>query len=127
MSPAPDLVTASYRSYRVEMGVPLATSIGKNKNFSHAPEVRSLMPWGVFRVLDHLPVEEQAKAYRASLWRRQHRVYRDLAEVAECYPGQPLVILCWCSTATALDGACHRRWAADWLTETLGVDVPEVV
>ena len=77
----PVLAMSSYWSYRAEMGLPVVTSIGLNRDFAHAPQFNSLKPW-VLLMLDHLPVEERAKAYRASLWRRQARVEAELAALS---------------------------------------------
>lgn len=121
------LATASYWSYRPEMGVPVVTSIGRNRDFDFAPHVNSLKPWETFRKMDDRPVEEQASAYRAALYRRQRRVWADLADLRDSYPRVTLVLLCWCSTSTALDGGCHRRWAADWFATTARLNLPEML
>ena len=37
------------------------------------------------------------------------------------------VLLCWERTPLGPGNECHRRMVADWLAETLGLDVPEIV
>ena len=107
------------------MGVPVGTSIGKHLAFREAEQVESLKPWGVFRKLEHLPLDEQRAAYLASLDRREQRIRRDLEDLTVKYRGQALVLLCWETPDVALAGGCHRRWAADWFA-TKGLDVPEL-
>jgi hypothetical protein len=72
-----ELVTASYWSYRPGMGVPVRTSVGKHKDYAHAEEALSLAPWGVFKTLVNLPLPEQAERYKASLMKRQDRIWRE--------------------------------------------------
>ena len=67
--------------------------------------------------LDMLPMEEEEyrREYQAILDRLDPRqVYEDL--------GPDAVLLCWEPPGVF----CHRRLAAEWLEERLGVKVPEL-
>jgi hypothetical protein len=48
-------------------------------------------------------------------------VWNDLHELAD--PHEP-IILCW-EALKKTEQFCHRRFAADWLTDKLGIDVDE--
>ena len=120
-----DLLTSSYATYTPGMGVPVGTSIGRHPAFRGGHEIDTLKPFGIFRVMDDEPVEVQARAYRARLNRRQGRLWQELTELADAYPGTPLVLLCWCRPEVALAGGCHRRWAAQWFENEHGLRVPE--
>ena len=122
----PRLVTCSYRDYRPEMGVPVATSVGRNAHFDHAPEVQALRPFGVFRTMDDRPLEEQVRAYRHRLHQRRAQIEDEFRALAAEYPDVPFVVLCWCSAEVARRDECHRRWAAAWFEDLYGHPVPEV-
>jgi hypothetical protein len=119
------VVTSSYLDYHPDLGVPIGTSIGRHPDYATAPEIHSLKPWGVFRVLDDAPLDERITAYRHQLHRRRREVERALDDLTATYPDLPLVLLCWCTRADADANECHRRWAAAWLSDVYGVDVPE--
>lgn len=127
MIPGLELATASYGTFQPGWGVPVGTSVGRHPEFKHAPECNALKPWGVFKKMEHLPLDEQEAAYIASLNKRQGRIWAELAEIHMCYPEATLVLLCWCSPDTALTGGCHRRWAAEWFETEHGIVVPESV
>jgi hypothetical protein len=120
------LATGSYRDHRPDLGVPVATSVGPHPAFRNAPQVHALKPFGVFGVMSDRPVVEQRTAYLARLHKHARTIERVLDDLTATYPGQTLVVLCWCPRDIAVQGACHRRWAADWLDEHYGVQVPEV-
>lgn len=122
----PILATCSYARYRAEMGVPVATSVGRNPGFDTAPEFQALRPFGVFRVLDHAPLDDRIRAYRHRLHRRRAQVEHEFRSLALAYPGHTLVLLCWCSAGDADANTCHRRWAAAWFTDVYGIEVPEL-
>jgi hypothetical protein len=65
---------------------------------------------------------ECIEAYRAHLDRHHAAVRGRVLELAE---RGPLALLCWCDVDTALAGACHRRWLADWLADQGGPEIPE--
>lgn len=120
------LATCSYREYHPEMGVPVGTSIGKNKAMPEAPQLDVLKPWTTFRKMADRSVEEQCERYQRQLDDTEHRVSNALHGLQSLYPDSNLVLLCWCQL-TRLDTGpmgCHRRWLAQWL-ERRGVDVPE--
>jgi len=110
------------------MGVPLATSVGTNKNFPDAIDVPPLKPYGVFRTLDHLPLDDRIAAYHKRLDRGADGIAAGLTNLTESYPGHPLVLLCYCHLAAADTGpmGCHRRWAAVWFEERYSLHVPEL-
>lgn len=120
------LATCSYRGFDPSMGVPVRTSLGKHPQFSDVPECDTLKPRGVFRVLDHLPLAEQAAAYQHRLTGRQDALWTELRDIETSYPGLPLVLLCWCHLPTAGPNGCHRRWAAAWFQEHHHMPVPEL-
>jgi hypothetical protein len=117
------LATCSYRAYVPAMGVPVITSLGVPRGFPPAERLGSLMPYWIFGndAYDADP-EAARKAYRHRLHQRSAHILDRLAELSEKYPDQLLVLLCWEADVTA----CHRGWAAQWLHDRHGIDVPEI-
>jgi hypothetical protein len=116
------LATASYSAWRPWMGVPVGTSIGSPKWWT-GPTIqdgRSMAPWG--RLFDIEDAAEFRTAYRARLHRRQYVIFRQLDELADAYPGVPLILMCF----ERRPEDCHRSVLAGWLDEMLDVYVPEV-
>lgn len=95
-----DLVTASYASYRPGMRVPVATSMGKYPVFQHA-RVRGVEAVGRVPADGRAAVGGAARVYLHCLYKRQGRLWRELTDLVTCYPGAPLVLLCWESPLVA--------------------------
>lgn len=122
------LATCSYRALHPDMGVPVGTSIGTNKRFPGLPQAEALKPYGVFRRLDHLPLDQRIAAYHDRLDRRERQVRDNLDELVAHYGhDQRFVLLCWCHLPDADTGprGCHRRWAAEWFASRWDLTVPE--
>lgn len=118
---ATSIATASYRSWRPEHGTPVRTSVGEPR-FWRGPDLelaRSLAPFGIF---GQLTGDAARTAYLAGLDSRAHEVVAELAAIARRHPGRRLVLLCF----EPAGRVCHRRWAAGWLGQRLGLDVPEL-
>lgn len=116
-----NLATCSYALWTPEDGVPVQTSIGAPKWWDGPPlqDLRSAAPWGLMDVSD--PAEFRRK-YRARLHRNTPRILAQLGELATCYPGTVLVLMCF----ERRPQDCHRGLLAEWLSEHLGVEVLEI-
>lgn len=126
MTQLPPLATGSYRDFRPEMGVPVATSVGKpRKPMPGMETVNELAPYGVFNIKPPLPEPEFRAKYLARCAEKQPIIEAKLIEIGERHPGETLVLLCWCQIESET-AFCHRREAADFLIETYGIDVPEL-
>lgn len=122
------LVTTSYAAFKPDLGVPLATSIGKPKNFPYPRhDLKVLMPWVTFRKppFDR-DMTAAAKRYKEYLTEKKATIEHVLDEYAARYDGTPLCLLCYESKGEAMRGGCHRRWFADWVQDSYGFHVPEV-
>ncbi len=133
MNLTPDLATCNYRSMTPELGVPISTSVGKprgwhgnkEKGIPTKPYLNSIAPWGVF---NHRPAYcegEFRRLYAERLEAKADEIDAGIERYSLEYPGQRLVLLCWC-TVTHLDDYCHRRMAARWLEARYGIEVPEL-
>lgn len=123
-----NLSTCSYRDFRPDMGLPVATSIGQPKWFQPAVQLDTLKPFGVFRKLDHLPLEDRIIAYHERLDRHESRLRAEMTDLMNMYPDTRFVLLCWCHLSAPDTGpmGCHRRWAAAWFADRHDKDVPEL-
>lgn len=116
------LATARYNTWAPWMGVPVATSIGKPKWMPGIEVLKPAVPYGVFGEYDtefpyRVAYEERLNTHSAAL-------RRELERLSAKYPGQRLVLLCWCDLGKP--GAfCHRRMLADWL-QGKDVEAPEL-
>lgn len=115
------LATSYYARWRPDDGVPVQCSIGAPQWWQGPPlaDLRSTAPWGLKDVLDD---DEFRRKYRARLHRQTNRIVRELTELADSYPGTPLILMCFERDR----GNCHRLQLAEWLSERLDVEVPEV-
>lgn len=126
------LATCSYRSFHPEMGVPVGTSIGKadwfTDRYGQIPQIDTLKPFGVFRRLDHLPLDRRIEAYHERLSSRSEVLHEEIHNLWRAYGGQQLVLLCWCHLPNPDVGprGCHRRWAAEWFADGPQIEVPEL-
>lgn len=123
------IATCSYSRWSPEVGVPLVTSIGQPKwePWPTAHQIDDLKPFGIFRRMDDKPLEERIAAYHSRLDGRRGQIEKRFADLAERYPGQPLVVCCWCNLLAEDVGrrGCHRRWFAEWMLDRFGLAVPE--
>jgi len=77
-------------------------------------EYKALAPsWELVMIKD---TEEYTRRYRNEVLNRldPKKVYKDL--------GDDAILLCWEKPGEF----CHRRLVAEWLEETLGIEVPEL-
>ena len=114
--------TSSYRLWRPDLGVPVRTSVGPPR-FMQAPVVEwptVYPPWALVRA--GLPEADYRRRYRHQLHRLTPKILHELEERQEGYCA-PLVLCCHCNLAK---GWCHRRMLAEWISQKLGVEVPEV-
>lgn len=129
----PDLATCSYRALTSEMGVGVSTSVGKprgwhgsrEKGIPSKPFINEIAPYGIF---NHKPAYDEAtfrRLYAERLEENAPAIDQRIAHYQDEFPGQRLVILCWC-TISEPDGFCHRRMAARWLEDRYGIEVPEL-
>jgi hypothetical protein len=123
-----NLATCSYRAFAPQMGVPVATSVGKPRKWRKGPlEIcNPLAPYGIhgnpkFRGASD---EEWERADLKRLDVQQAKIEPALDELSTKYAGHPLVLLCY-EDVHKVD-ACHRRWAAGWFARRYGLTVPEV-
>jgi hypothetical protein len=104
--------------------VPIQTSVGRPRwaNFDVVawPVV---MPWGLVNA--GLDQADFTRKYRARLHRRTPRILAELAELLAAYPDWTLALCCF---EDLRDGSrwCHRTVLSGWLSERLGVRVPEL-
>lgn len=121
------LFTGRYRTFRPEFGVPVRITVGAPRNFRHSyDQALALAPYELMRPpykgIDDIDIE--TRVYRARLATHEDDILAQLEELAAKYSGQAAVLLCY---EDVLGGqACHRRWAAEWLGERFGWDVPEI-
>lgn len=80
---------------------------------------RSMAPWGLFDVED--PAEFRRR-YCHRLHRFAPRIIGQLEELTARYPGTVLVLMCF----ERRRRDCHRGELAEWLSERLSVEVPEI-
>jgi hypothetical protein len=116
------LATARYTSWAPWMGTPIATSIGKPKWMPGIEQLRPAVPFGVFGEYD--TEFAYRVAYEALLDKGSAALHRELVRLSAKYPGERLVLLCWCDITKA-GNFCHRRMLADWLA-TKDVEAPEL-
>lgn len=118
------LATSYYARFRSEAGVPVQCSIGAPAWWADSPhppllDLRAVAPWGLKDIADD---SEFRRQYRARLHRQSPRILAELEELRACYPGTTLVLMCFERSRTD----CHRLQLAEWLSDRLGVEVPEL-
>ena len=117
------LLTSSYHGFDRSMGVAVAISLGQPRwplPYVIADEVRELMPAGLLR-RPRLPPDEFDRLYVERL--DSIGVKRISARLTAIHAthARPLVLLCWERPGER----CHRRIAAVWIEDRLGLHVPE--
>lgn len=121
------LATCSYKGFKPEMGVPVRITVGAYR-WWQGPKllyVAELAPWGIFGKPEFNGHPEAfEKAYRERLDTNREVIEAKLTALSD--EGHVrLVLLCY-EDVYQPGLYCHRTWAANWLHETFGVDVPEV-
>lgn len=115
----PRVLTASYRTYRPDLGVPVRISLGRPENLAVADSLTDLMPFGIFRRYEGAEFDRR---YRARLDRiGVEKIAATFRDLGLAYGGTPLVLLCFEPPGQP----CHRRTFADWWHRRTGVWVPE--
>jgi hypothetical protein len=117
------LLTARYGAIDPSAGVAIQTSLGTPRWVGYGlHRWDTVMPWGLLG--EHDP-ERFARAYRRRLHQRTNRVLAELAELQAAYDGWALILACY---EDLRDGTrwCHRRVLAGWISEHLGVEIPDV-
>ncbi len=115
------LVTSSYRTYRLEIGVPVRISVERPGGCSRqlAGDLKELMPLGLTRI------ESPDEFDRLYVARLQHygteRITHRLGQIAAATGADTLVLVCFEPT----DHHCHRRLFAQWWQLRTGQGVPE--
>jgi hypothetical protein len=113
------IATCSIRAFKNEYGVPLRTTVGLIRNIA-CESGSKLAPYGLLKIADP---DEFAARYIARLDGLADAIEAQLLGVAEKYPGQTIVCLCFEDVRKDL---CHREFAAQWLHERWGIDVREL-
>lgn len=122
-----NLATCSVRGYHPELGFAVRTSVGSLRGFKHPhANVSELAPYGIFKnpKYEGASWDEKRAGYYERLNNKGVSMFTKLVELQREHPDQALVLLCWENVHQGEE--CHRRWAADWFKEQLGLDVPEV-
>jgi hypothetical protein len=126
------IATCSYRAFEPSMGLAVSISLGRPHwplPYRIAAEVSELKPWGL------LDAPDWAERYLARLDEiGPDRISRRLESLCAQTASVPtvgniadvgrerLVLLCFEKSPAG----CHRSLAARWLSENLGIDVPEL-
>jgi hypothetical protein len=118
------LLTASFRTYKPEHGVPVVASLTTPKWMPEAadwPRCTEITPrWSYFRA-EH---DEWDAAYLAQLTRYgPQRISRRLSAIAAEHQADRLCILCW----EVLPKDCHRGFFASWLLVETGEKATEII
>jgi hypothetical protein len=121
-----ELATASYRSFIPQMGIAVATSLGRPKwplSYELVEEVHALKPWGLMEV----PDSEFNERFRARLEKTGvAKLQRVFHAISGKHKGQRLVLLCHEQVLGPKAKCCHRRDWAEWWRERTGQVVPEL-
>lgn len=115
------LGTACYSLFRPDMGVPVATSVGKPKWMPGIDAINEMAPYGL--LTGYTEFEFRLK-YHDRLDKNEDKVKAALLRLSAKYPGERLVLLCW-EDLRKPDLWCHRTMLAEWL-EARGLTVPEL-
>jgi hypothetical protein len=119
----PQLKTCCYSHYRPDMGVPLQTSLGTPKWVSYGlVKFMPIAPSGYMLNKSH---SEYQALYLDRLDRYSQEVELGFRNVADLYPGQDLVILCF-ENLSRPNAWCHRTMFAKWWEGRTGEQVVEV-
>lgn len=125
-----NLATCSYRAYTQTMGVPVRTSVGPPRFWKKGPLafIAELAPYGRVDGVDLRKIDDFDLFdvhYRARLTENGVTIVEKIVDLSRGRPDIPLVFLCY-EDVHDPSTFCHRRIAAAWLTEQLGLDVPEL-
>lgn len=107
-------------SFFVSRGNPLGVSIANSTpDFYRGPTYRPLVPpWGLVKNYKEGKVEEEGyteEYYEQLRQLNPQEIYDELFEIHNENP----VLLCW----EPAGEFCHRRIVAEWLRDTLGIEV----
>lgn len=122
------LATCTYQEFTPDMGIPVRTTVGRPRwrlPYELADHAKTLTP-----TRDLLKVEAEdayESGYRALLTTRGTDAIRaELEEIAAQHEaGRPLVLLCFDKLSVASTW-CHRTHAARYLSEHMGLAIPEL-
>jgi Protein of unknown function, DUF488 len=120
------LSTSSWRQYRPHMGIPVRITVGRPRRFAYGFEtIDELAPRGIFHNPRFEGAAESVKraAYLQLLDEQRPQILAALHRLAVGCDSRGAVLLCFEDVWAGQ--SCHRRWAADWFADRLGVDVPE--
>jgi hypothetical protein len=117
------LWTARYAAADPRAAIPVQTSVGAPRWVGYdLVQWDAVKPWGLLDVHDP---EEFTRRYRHRLHQRGRRILAELRDLELAYDGWPLLLCCF---EDLRDGSrwCHRTVLSGWLSERLGVAVPEL-
>lgn len=121
---AAGLRTGRYQTWKPVYGTPVRTSVGAPKFWRGAlAAIPQLAPFGIFG--QQMSEDDFRHRYLARLDRYAGEIVAALAAIARSRPGTPLVLLCFDDIELA-GVFCHRTWAAEWVQERHGIEVPEL-
>lgn len=118
------LGTSSFSFYNGGMGVPVSTSLSTPKWMPGIDFITAAKPAGIFGRPEFEEEFPYRIAYRRRLDAKEEEIKRALIDLSMKYPGERLVLLCWCNL-TQVGNWCHRRMLSEWLGER-DLDVPEL-
>lgn len=113
------IATCSVAAWHADLGVPLRTTVGLIRNIK-CESGSKLAPYGLLKIKDRAEFHVR---YVARIDGLATAVDEQLLGVAEKYPGQTIVCLCFEDVRKEW---CHRTIAAKWLEERYGFSVPEL-
>lgn len=113
------IATCSVRDFQPSFGVAVQTTVGMIRNIKTVSGSK-LAPYGLLKVT---PWSEFHRRYVERIDGLADKVDAQLLAIAEQYPGETLVLLCF---EDVRKDRCHRELAAKWLTERYGIEVPEL-
>ncbi|WP_406128026.1 ParB/RepB/Spo0J family partition protein [Streptomyces sp. NBC_00989] len=121
------LATCTYQEFTPDMGIPVRTTVGRPRwrlPYELAGHAKTLTPT---RDLLKIEAEDAYEAgYRALLTTRGIDAIRaELEEIAAQYESGRLVFLCFDKLSVA-NNWCHRSYAARYLSEHMGLTIPEL-
>ena len=121
---AAGLRTGRYQTWKPEHGTPVRTTVGAPKFWRGAlVAVPQLAPFGIFG--QRMSEDDFRRRYLARLDRYGGEIMTALTAIARSRPGTQLVLLCFDDIEQA-GVFCHRTWAAEWMQERHGIEVPEL-
>lgn len=121
------LATCSYAGRREHMGTPVRITLGQPR----WPRPPGRERWPFLAELSPRPAyfrrsrETFTAAYLAQLDRLADDIERKFGWLADRFDG-PAVLCCFERGPLTDDNWCHRRLAAAWLSDRLGIEIPEL-